>query len=136
MPISVYRSKVGWEILIPTTAILVTVIVLMIVHGVWVGLIICSLVFGLIVHIWTNTTYQITADRRLLIKCGVLEKLEVDIDEITSIRKSNEITSAPATSIDRLEINYSGGRVLISPREKEKFVKDLKALNPKIWWAA
>jgi hypothetical protein len=44
------------------------------------------------------------------------------------------MTSAPALSIDRIEVNYKGGRVIISPVDKEKFIADLRRVNSKIWW--
>jgi hypothetical protein len=133
---AVYRSKIGWEILIPMVLILGIVIVLTVVNGAWLALAICGLVVAFIIHLWTGTTYSITADHRLLIKCGVLEKFDIDIQEIKSIKKSNELTNAPALSVDRIEISYNGGRVLISPRDKLKFVKELKNINPKIWWTS
>jgi len=100
----------------------------------WVGLLVCGLIILLIVNIYTGTYYKITPDHRLFIKCGVLESLVIDVNEIESIKKSNELTSSPALSIDRLEIGYKGGRVLVSPVDKEKFIADLRKLNPKIWW--
>ena len=102
-------------------------------NGAWLGLGICGLVIAFIAHLWTTTSYTITPDRQLIIKCGILEKYDISIDEINAVKKSNELTNAPALSVDRLEITYNGGRILISPRHKEKFVKDLKTINPKIW---
>ena len=128
-----HRSKIGLEILIPTALILGTVTTIVIIHAVWIGIIICSLGILLLVNVYTGTTYKITTGKRLLIKCGILETYDIDIMEIEWIKKCNEITSAPALSIDRLEINYKGGRVLISPRDKKKFITDLKQVNPKIW---
>ena len=113
--------------------ILGIVVVLMVVNGAWLALAICGLVIAFIVHVWTGTSYSITPDQRLLIQCGMLEKFDIDIQEIKSIKKTNELSNAPALSVDRLEICYKGGRVLISPRDKLKFVKELKNINPKIW---
>lgn len=42
------------------------------------------------------------------------------------------VVYAPALSIDRLEIKYKGGRVLVSPKDKKRFIDDLRKLNPKI----
>lgn len=129
----VHRSKIGLEILIPTVLILGTVTTIVIIQAVWFGVIICGLVIMLLVNVYTGTTYKITTGKRLLIKCGILETYDIDIMEIEWIKKTHEITSSPALSIDRLEINYKGGRVLISPRDKKKFMEDLKKVNPAIW---
>jgi uncharacterized membrane protein YdbT with pleckstrin-like domain len=134
MPV-VYKSKIGWEILIPMSLILGVVTVMMIQIGAWLGLVICGLVIAFIAHLWTGTSYTITSGRQLIIKCGILEKYEISIDQIKAIKKSKELTNAPALSVHRLEITYSGGRILISPRQKEKFVNDLRVINPKIWWS-
>jgi hypothetical protein len=133
---AIYRSKIGWEILVPVVLILGVVIVLTVVNSAWLALAICGLVVAFIVHLWTGTSYTITADQRLLIKCGVLEKFDIDIQDIKSIKKTNELSNAPALSVDRLEICYNGGKVLISPRDKFKFVKELKNINPNIWWTS
>ena len=75
---------------------------------------------------------QITDDHRLFIKCGVLESFDIHINDIEWIKKSNELTNAPALSTDRLEIGYKGGRILVSPRDKNKFIEDLKKVNSKL----
>ena len=53
---------------------------------------------------------------------------------IQSIIKTDSVFSAPANSItDRIEIKHEGSKsVVISPKEKETFVKELLAVNPAI----
>lgn len=128
----IHKSKIGLEILIPLILILGTVTTLMIINGVWLGLAICGLVIFFIANIYTSTSYKITSDNRLLIKCGIIETFDIDIMEIEWIKKTSELTSAPALSIDRIEINYKGGRVVISPADKEKFMSDLRKVNSNI----
>jgi hypothetical protein len=130
----IHRSKIGLELLIPVILILGTVTTLMIINGIWLGLAVCGLVIFLIINMYTGTFYKISSNNRLLIKCGIIEKFDIDIMDIESIRRTNEITSAPALSIDRIELNYKGGRVIISPVDKEKFIADLRKVNSKIWW--
>ncbi len=129
-----HKSKIGLEILVPITLILGAATVILTINLAWVGLLVCGLIILLMVNIYTGTYYKITPDHRLFIKCGVLESLVIDVNEIEWIKKSNELASFPALSIDRLEIGYKGGRVLVSPVDKEKFIADLRNLNPKIWW--
>lgn len=131
----IHRSKVGLETLVPIVIVLGTVTTIMIINMIWIGLIVCGLMILFVTNIYTGTYYKITDDHRLVIKCGILESFDIDVDDIEWIKKSNEFTNAPALSVDRLEIGYNGGRILISPRDKKKFVDDLKQINSKIWWA-
>lgn len=129
----IHRSKIGLEILLPTIIILGTVLVITIVNAVWIGTLICGAVLLLLINVYKGTVYNITTNKRLLIKCGILEQYDIDVMKIEWVKATHEITSAPALSIDRLEINYKGGRVLVSPKDKKKFISDLKRLNPGIW---
>jgi hypothetical protein len=130
----IHKSKIGLELLIPVILILGTVTTVMIINGIWLGLVICGLVILFMVNMYTSTSYKITSNNRLIIKCGIIETFDIDIMEIEWIKSTNEMTSAPALSIDRIEINYKGGRVIISPVDKEKFIADLRKANSKIWW--
>jgi hypothetical protein len=128
----IYRSKIGLGILAFIVIVLGTTTVILIVNRAWVGLIPMAFVTFLIVNIYTGTYYKITADNRLIIKCGIVETYEIEIKEIYSVTKSNAAWSSPALSLDRLEINFKDGRVLISPKDRKKFIEDLKRVNPKI----
>lgn len=130
----IHKSKIGLEILVPIVIVLAAVTTIMVVNMIWIGLVVCGLVILFVTSIFTRTYYKITDDHRLLIKCGVLESFDINVDDIEWIKKSNELTNAPALSVDRLEIGYKGGRILISPRDKKKFVEDLRKINSKIWW--
>jgi hypothetical protein len=131
----IHPSKIGLEILAPIVIILGFATTIMIINMVWIGLMVCGILILFITHIYLSTYYKITDDHQLFIKCGVVESFDIHIDDIEWIKKSNEWSNAPALSLDRLEIGYKGGRILISPKDKKKFVEDLKKINPKIWWA-
>jgi hypothetical protein len=128
----IHKSKIGIGILSFIIIVLGATSVIIMTKGAWIGLIPIGLVTLLILNIYTGTYYKITSDNRLIIKCGVVESLDIEINDIHSIRKSNSILSSPALSVDRLEINYKGGWVLVSPKDKKKFIDDLRKVNPKI----
>jgi hypothetical protein len=130
----IHKSKIGLEILIPVAVVICGITTVMIINSIWPGLIICALITLFIASIYARTFYKITNNNRLLIKCGFIESFDININEIEWIKKTNELTNAPALSVDRLEIGYKGGRVLVSPQDKNKFVSDLKKINAKIWW--
>src|SRR5688572_13426675 len=114
----IHKSKVGLEILVPIVIVLSTATTIMIVNMIWIGLVVCGLVILFVTNIYTGTYYKITDDHRLFIKCGVFESFDIHVDDIEWIKKSNELNNSPALSVDRLEIGYKGGRILISPRDK------------------
>ena len=130
----IHKSKIGLEALIPLVIVLGSVTIVMIANAIWTGLIICGLVTWFCIKIYMRTHYTITSDNRLLINCGIFTSLDVSINEIDSIKPTNELTNAPALSIDRLEVRYKGGRVLVSPSEKQKFASDLMRINSNIVW--
>ncbi len=79
------------------------------------------------------TKYTIDGDN-LLIRCG-FQRHSIPISQITSMRRSHNLLASPALSVDRLEVVFkekSTDSILISPRSRKAFVKDLKAINPNI----
>jgi uncharacterized membrane protein YdbT with pleckstrin-like domain len=82
------------------------------------------LVFFLVGSVLIRTHYTI-ADGSLKIVCGPVWRT-VPIDSIRSVRSTRNPLSSPALSLDRLRIEYGGGRsVMISPDDKDKFMKAL-----------
>ena len=78
-----------------------------------------------------NTKYYIR-DEHVVIK-GILKDTLIPISSITSVRPTRNPLSAPALSMDRLEINHGKyDFALISPLEKERFVEELLKINPQI----
>ncbi len=86
-----------------------------------------------IVHLFFNTQYTITSKGKLEIRAGLYNFRPIDISSIHSISSSTSLISSPATSLDRLEIRYGKlRRVLVSPQDKEGFIKALTKVNKRI----
>ncbi|MEM8521853.1 PH domain-containing protein [Flavobacterium sp. PL12] len=128
-----YKSKIGLELVIPLTLIFGTTLFLqLIVEQNLLAIAIVVLIIILIVHMFVTTHYTINGDI-LEIKCGFTFKETVDIKTIKSISETNTILSAPATSIDRIEIQYGKfDSVVISPKQKLEFINDIVAINPAV----
>ena len=128
----IYKSKIGIGIVIFIALILGLSSYLMIKDRVWIGLIINVLVAVFIAYIFLQTYY--TIDKGILrVKCAFLINKSFEISRVTEVRETNNPISAPATSLDRLEIvfdNYES--VIISPKQKNDFILQLRKLNPKI----
>lgn len=88
-------------------------------------------VAGLLLWIWF-TTYYVIERNSLVVRSAFIHKI-IPVYEIKSIRRTFNPLSSPALSLDRLEIQYGNGKmVLISPENREKFLEALKKLNPSI----
>jgi len=82
---------------------------------------------GVGLPLWTLLTTRYTIDgTSLRVRSGPF-RWTIPIQDIRLITPTRDPTSSPALSLDRLRIEYSGGRVLlVSPREKVSFLRDLQ----------
>lgn len=85
---------------------------------------------GILLPSWLllGTRYTL-APERLTIRSGPFA-WQVPLADITGITPTRNPLSSPALSLDRLRIDYGPGRsVMISPRDKARFIQDLEALR-------
>lgn len=127
-----YPSKVDWLVMLPVLALPVIFVLTSIgasaaqSHGLAAALralFLLTVVFTL----WTlvGTSYTLDATT-LLVRCGPF-RWQIPLREIQSVTVTQDRRSGPALSLDRLCIEYSGGRrMLISPRDKDAFMRDLE----------
>jgi hypothetical protein len=129
----IYNSKIGLELVIPIVIICGSVLILtMNERPGWIGMMILSPVVLFIVHMFMTTNYTID-NGNLSIRCGFLFHKTIDINTIKKIIETNNPISAPATSIDRLEITYGKmDTVIISPKQKQEFIDDIRKINPNV----
>ena len=129
---STYRSKPGWQFILPLAIILGGFGFIVIYNKVWFGLALILILASLITHMVLTTYYQIE-DRVLKIKSGFLLNKTIAIGSIRKIAGTKSPLSAPATSLDRLEIMYNKtDSIIISPKDKNGFINELKSINPSI----
>jgi hypothetical protein len=86
-----------------------------------------------------STRYEINSSS-LIVRFGPFRKT-LRLDAITEVFPTRNPLSAPAPSLDRLQINYrreNGMRslALISPREKLAFVRDLAGATPNLQFSS
>lgn len=92
------------------------------------GYIISVLILTLLLWIWFGTSYKIEREF-LKLKYGPF-KSKIKIDEITKIRRTKSILTAPSLSVDRLAIHYSNYAVInISPKNESEFAYMLLGVN-------
>ena len=95
--------------------------------GIW-PTVLFSIALGVCLPLWllSATSYTLDAES-LKVACGPL-RWTISLRDITSIRPTFNPLASPALSLDRLRIEYGNGRViLISPRDKDTFVRELEA---------
>ena len=84
----------------------------------------------LIGWLWFKTGYTIN-DKELIAQSGPFRS-KIPLENIRKVSHTRNPLSSPALSLDRLDIEYSGGFILISPADKNTFLNVLKERCPKI----
>lgn len=102
-------------------------------EGKSIGLLIfMSLVFLFIVHLFFGTNYTIQ-NGLLKIRSGLFSFKPIEISQIKEVSKTRVLLSSPAPSFDRILIKYGKfDEIIISPKDKFQFAKDLCQINPEI----
>jgi hypothetical protein len=128
-----YPSRISWPLVLFLVGLLGTCMAIMILSKAWIGLAIMLVCTLFILGFYIRTAYVIDPVGQLEVLCGLYYRQRIDIQKIKSIRKSSSPLSAPALSLDRLEIRYNERDfVLISPNRQEEFIQQLLAINPGI----
>ena len=128
-----FKSKVDLLLLIPVLFILFAAEVFLILKGIFIALIAVGLIGGFLTYLYITTVYVVHSKNKLRIKSGFLFNREIYIPSIKKLRPSNDHTAWPALSLDRIEISYNRyGRIVVSPENKNEFIRELKELNPQI----
>jgi hypothetical protein len=129
---TVFKSKIDLLIFIPLFIILSIPAVLTAEEKTWSGFVIVISVIIFFLHLLRSTEY-IIVNTTLVVRCSFLINTKIDIKSINKITETNTILSAPAASLDRIEILYNQyDAVIISPKDKSKFIEALKKINPAI----
>jgi hypothetical protein len=73
-------------------------------------------------------TYYVLHESELHVKCGLGKGVRIPYKSISSLKESKSPNASAALSFDRIEIIFGkNGYVLISPKNKAVFLKELKS---------
>lgn len=131
-----FYSKVGFIFIFVVIIIAVTLI-----FSLWgrqiIPAILLAILMLLAINMLTNTKYVITSEGLLrIIQAKPFKPINIFINNIIEVRKTHNPFSAPALSLDRLEIRYRVNgrkcRTLISPKKQYEFLVLLKKKNESI----
>ena len=71
-------------------------------------------------------TYYGFDGQDLVVRSGPF-RWRIPLDGITGVTPTSEPLSSPALSLDRLKVTYGQGRsIMVSPRDKEDFLRELE----------
>jgi hypothetical protein len=96
-------------------------------HGLGIGAVL-AVVFGFVLWTFLATGYTVTAD--MLIVRSAAFQWRIRLRSIRSLRRTRNPASSPALSLDRIEVRYDGGSVLVSPKDVPGFVDAIRAGAP------
>ncbi len=82
--------------------------------------ILLALASGFVIWVFTTTSYEVTPDQ-MIVRSGPF-RTTVPLGSVQRLRATHNPLSAPALSLDRIEVTYGSKRILISPRDKRGFV--------------
>ncbi|MFT4194101.1 PH domain-containing protein [Ottowia sp.] len=86
---------------------------------------------GLPLWVLAATGYRLEQDA-LAIRCGPF-RWRIPLKDIRAVEPSRSWLSSPALSLDRLRIRHGrAGQVLVSPKDRQAFVRALRRRNPHI----
>lgn len=128
----VFKSKVGWwyHLLMLILAVLCVVSFL---HQNVVVTVSAMVISAIMLHVFFNTYYVVTADGMLLLRCGFFPKKQIPISEIEALQSSILPAFSYSLSLNRIIIWKEGKMwMLVSPQNENEFVKLLKKFNPDI----
>ncbi len=120
-----YRSKVDiWLLFFIYAVIIASVAPIACSCDILVSVVIAALLIVPITAYMFNIKYIIRGSS-LIVKDGIFSHT-YDINELESIKPTHTLLSAPAASLDRLEINFTHDTVIVSPRHKDDFIRHLR----------
>jgi len=126
-----YNSKIGLEISLPLIISMGGASICLGLNAQWLGVLVLS-ILTLLIYLLFKATYYIVDDNILRVRSSFIVNKKVDIQSITKVRETRNPISAPAASLDRLEVISTRGSVLISPKNKNAFIEDITTANPRI----
>lgn len=131
----VFRSRVSILLVAPLLAIFIPITIPMIKDVIISEILIVSGMFLFIALLFFGIRY-IISDDTLYMKIWCIPSGSVKISSITSIKRSYNPLSSPATSLKRLRLDFRKSEkypyMLISPVRETIFIEELKAVNPDI----
>lgn len=129
----IYRSTIELPLFLPIALLLIVAEIILLVNQLWLFAFLTMALLAFLVHLYMNTSYELTKDKKLRVRSSFFFKREIYVNSIHKIRPARNHSASPALSNDRIEIFYNRyGSMLISPEHRTEFIEELKKINPRI----
>jgi hypothetical protein len=129
----IYRSTIELPLFLPVAFLLIVAEIFLLANQFWLFAFLALVLLAFLVHLYMNTSYELTKDKKLRVKSSFFFEREIHVNSIHKIRPTRNHSASPALSNDRIEIFYNRyGSMLISPEHRTEFIEELKRINPKI----
>jgi hypothetical protein len=124
--------RIGWELFIPVFFIIFLSAFSEVKNGNWEVLLIPFSISGIIFLLMFTIRYKMDSEF-LYIKNSIFGTTKIKIKEISKMEKTWNLISSPAPGIiGRVEIYFSSGSIIISPKDFNYFENELLKINPNI----
>lgn len=124
-----FRSKIDWWFHLVVWASLaasvwglVVGVQANVISTIVIGVVMLLIEVFLVLPIYFTTFYSLD-DSALHIRCGLCMNKQIAYNDITFIYETRDPSASVGLSLDRISVNYSRGEVLISPKEKQEFIR-------------
>ena len=125
-----FKTKIGWWFHLTMLVIIAIGCAMPLALGIQydststlvVGAIMSVITLVVILPMYLNT-YYVLENETLHIRCGFIVNMRIPYKDITMIYETKDPSASIGLSLDRISINYSKGEVLISPRNKQEFMR-------------
>ncbi|MDH6358788.1 PH domain-containing protein [Parabacteroides sp. PF5-9] len=127
-----FKSKIGWWYHFLIILIIGGCIVAFLSTniGAMIGML---LIAALALHAMMNTYYRITTDGTLIAHCSIFPEKKIAIADIQALESTVMPMFSYALSMERIMIWIDDKPwMMVSPKEKQDFVKALRKINPNI----
>lgn len=126
----IYKGKVDWWIGLAILGGVATPVLIAISAHQWGLLALPGLFAAFVLIVLFPQSYESTADA-LRIRHGVMTKL-IPWPAITGVSVTSDSRSSLAMSLDRVQIEYGRGSIMIAPDDQVRFFDDIAAHCPQL----
>ncbi|MEO8238057.1 MAG: PH domain-containing protein [Flavobacterium sp.] len=127
-----FKSKIDLWLILFLSVIFGGIVIKLIYDEIWGVLIFILFIAAFIIHMF-STTFYIIEGEKLIINCGFLINISINIETVKKISETNNVMSSPALSLDRFEIFYNKfDTIMVSPKDKTRFIEAIQKINPQV----
>ena len=99
--------------------------------GSYLLILIILIVSGVMTASFIIRNYILVTEKTITICFGMTTTI-LNIESLISLKKMTSFIASASASTKRIEIQYSGGVIYVSPKDEEKFIQTVCFYNPNV----